>query len=331
MDSIFKALVLPISVFLAIVLAGTCGYMHFNGLNLIDALQLVVVTISTCGLRQPATNSLYGKIFDISFIVVSFIVMISVISRTFSLILEGQIKGIQKRSKMRKVLDKIKDHYIVCGFGRVGAQVTEQLLLKKIPVVVIDSKPEMEESLQQLNIPYVIGQISSDIVLKKANIDHAKGLVACADSDVENVFVTLSAKTLNPSINIIARASDPANEEKMRRAGAAHVISPYLTTGQRISSIILNPSVAEFLDKVMHDNSLEVWFNEVKVPKNSKVIGKTLQALDIRRKSGIIVLAIKHANGRDNLNPDGSTVIALDDTLICLGSTEQMVSLKKML
>jgi voltage-gated potassium channel len=330
MDSVFKALVLPITIFITVIIVGTFGYMTFAHIGLVDALQLVVVTIATCGLRPAGTVTSAAKIFDISFIVISFIVMIAVISRAFSLILEGELKGIREREKMRKTLLKIKDHYVVCGFGRVGSQVVKQLLSQKIPVVVIDSKPDTEAKLQSLKIPYVLGSLSSDEVLQKARVDRAQGLVVCADSDIENVFGTLAARTINPTLKIIARASDPSNEDKLKRAGADHVVSPYLTTGQKISSMILNPSVADFLDKVMHDQSLEVWFQEVRLPKKSKLAGKTLKEIDLRQKTGVIILAIKHPDGKFDLSPDANTKLHGEDTFICIGTNAQIASLKKL-
>ncbi len=330
MDSMFKAFILPIVLLIAIVCIGTFGYMTFNHIDLIDAVQMVVVTLMTCGLRPEGTMTELAQLFDISFIVLSFIVMIAVISRAFSLILEGQLQGIKEREKVRKTLSKIKEHYIVCGFGRVGSQVVKQLMQQHIPVVVLDSKPEAEERVKPLGIPFIIGTLSSDETLKKAHIERAKGLVACADSDVENVFSTLSARTMNPQLNIIARASDPANEEKLKRAGANHVVSPYLTTGQKISGMILNPSVNTFLDKVMHDQTMEVWFQEVHLPKKSRLTGKTLQETDLRKKTGVIILAIKHLDGKFNLNPDAHTRLHGEDTFICIGTNTQIEELKKL-
>jgi voltage-gated potassium channel len=328
MDSLFRVLILPVLSFLLIVFLGTYGYMALNHISFIDALQLVIVTIATCGLREPANTTFWGKIFDIGFIIVSFTVIIAVLSKTFSLVVEGQIKGIQVRDRMRKTLKKIKDHYLICGFGRVGSQVASQLRQSKIPFVAIDSNPLTEEKLQALNIPYVIGNISSDDVLKKANLEQAKGLVACADSDMENVFVTLSARNMKPELVIIARASDPANEEKLRRAGANHVISPYLTTGQRMSGIILNPSVADFVDRVLHDQSLEIWFQEIKIPKNSRLVGRTIKEADLRKKSGVIIIAIKRRDNSFRISPDADTKIDPEDTFICIGSINQIKELK---
>jgi voltage-gated potassium channel len=331
LDSLFRVFILPLLIFVAVLLFGTVGYMYFNNTSFIDALQLVVVTISTCGLRQPTTTSQMGKVFDIVFIIISFTAIISVLSRSFSLVIEGQMKGIQQRDKVRHMLKKVKDHYIVCGFGRVGSHVAEQLKHSKTPVVAIDSNDEAEERLRESGIPYVIGTISSDDILKKANIDHAKGLVACADSDTENVFVVLSARTINPKLEIIARASDPANEEKLKRAGANYVVSPYLTIGQKISNMLLNPSVANYVDRVMHDQTLEVWFHEIKVPKSSKFAGKTIKQLDPRHLAGVTILAIRRAEDNTFItSPNADTGLRAEDVLICLGSQDQVNSLKKL-
>lgn len=331
-DSLFKVIVFPILIFLAVFLFGTFGYMYFNHTSFVDALHLVVVTISTCGLREPTNASKMAKIFDIIFIIVSFTAMISVLSKSFSLVVEGQIKGIHQKDKMHRELRKLKNHYIVCGFGRVGSHVTHQMQENDTPVVAIDSNPQAEPRLQEFKVPYIIGMLSSDDVLKRANILQAKGLVACADSDTENVFVVLSARTINPQLEIIARASDPSNEEKLKRAGADYVVSPYMTTGQKISNMLLKPAVANYLDRVMHDQTVEVWFHEVHVPKASKAAQKSIKDLDVHKKTGVTVLALKRQQSSNFItSPTLDTVIQSDDTLICLGSDEQVHSLKKML
>lgn len=332
LDSLYKVIIFPILIFIAVLLFGTVGYMYFNQVSFIDALQLVVVTISTCGLRQPTTATHLAKVFDIVFIVVSFTAMISVLSKSFSMVVEGQIKGLHQKDKMKRELNKIKNHYIVCGFGRVGSHVAKQLQDNHTPVIAIDSNPVTENRLQEAKIPYIIGTLSSDDVLKHANILQAKGLVACADSDTENVFVVLSARTINPKLEIIARASDPANEEKLKRAGADYVVSPYMTTGQKISNMLLNPSVAHYLDCVLHDQTVEVWFHEVHVPKSSKAARKSFNDLDIHKKTGVTVLALKRSQGNDFItSPNQDTVIQSEDTLICLGTEDQVTALKKIL
>lgn len=331
-DSFLRVFILPLSMFIALVILGTFGYMLFDQVSFIDALQLVAGTISTCGLRQPATVSAQAKIFDIVFIVISFTVMITVVSKSFSLVVEGQLKGIHQKDKMKRELSKTKNHYIVCGFGRVGSHVAKQLQDNHTPIVAIDSSPSAEMRLKAAQLPYIIGTLSSDEVLKQANIAQAKGLVACADSDTENVFVVLSARTINPKLEIIARASDPGNEEKLKRAGADYVVSPYMTTGQKISNMLLNPAVAQYLEGVLHDQTVEVWFHEVHVPKASKAAQKTISQLDVHKKTGVTVLALRHSNEATFItSPSQDTLILAEDTLICLGSEEQIIRLNKIL
>jgi voltage-gated potassium channel len=246
------------------------------------------------------------------------------------MIVEGQIVGYRRRRNMEKKIAELKNHYIICGFGRVGHQVAKEFDMERIPYVVIDSKQETETELDARGVPYIVGDMSSDEILEAAGIHKAKGLIACADSDTSNVYVTLSARVMNPKLYIIARSSTMVTETKLKKAGANRVISPYFIAGNRMASMALRPVAIDFLDTVMHSENVELALEEYKVEDNSKVVGKTLDELKIKQKTGATILSLKHLNGKFNLQPVAATIIEKGDVIVALGTTEQLLGLRKL-
>jgi voltage-gated potassium channel len=246
------------------------------------------------------------------------------------IIVEGEILGYRKRKKMDKRIMEMRDHYIICGFGRVGHQVAADFNVAKIPYVVIDSKPETVSELEPKGIPHLVADATSDDVLVEAGIHRAKGLVACSDSDVANVYVTLSARDLNPGLLIVARAAQRATEKKLKTAGANRVISPYFISGRRMAALAAKPVTSDFLDLVTHGGELEFRLHEVAIPANSPLNRKTLAEAEIRDRSGALVLAIHKAGGSFELQPRASSIMDPGDTLVVIGTQEQIESLEKM-
>ena len=199
----------------------------------------------------------------------------------------------------------------------------------RVPYVVVDQKQEIEEQLGPRDIPYIVGDITSDDNLVEAGIKSARGLIAAADSDVANLYVTLSARVLNPSLYIVARASEIESENKLMMAGANRVIAPYFISGKRMAALATRPVTSDFLDMVMHGESLEFSLNEVTIPDNSPLINKTISEAEIRHKSGALVLAIRRADGSFDLQPDSSSIIEKGDTFVVIGTQEQAVELRQ--
>ncbi|MCU0641870.1 MAG: potassium channel family protein [Candidatus Margulisbacteria bacterium] len=232
-----RRLIVPGLFLLAIVVIGVGGYIRLEGWNWIDALYMVTITLSTVGFREVHDLSPLGRLFTIGIIVTGVSTALYAAGQLIEIVLEGQIIGYRRRKKMMSTIRDLKDHYIICGFGRVGHQTALELSQAGVPCVVIDNKPEVALELEPQGIPHLLGDITSDAILKEAGIMTAKGLIASADSDTANVFVTLSARVLNPELYIIARAGYPDAEEKLKKAGANRVISPYLTAGKHMAEI----------------------------------------------------------------------------------------------
>ncbi len=229
----------------------------------------------------------------------------------------------------RKIKD-MKDHYIICGFGRVGHQVAEEFSATNVPYVVIDSKPETADELEPKHVPYIIGDVTSDKKLEEAGIKKAKGLITSADSDTANVFVTLSARALNRDLYIVARASDRNADEKLKMAGANRVISPYFISARRMAALATRPVASDFLDTVMHGEHLEFSLREIVIPERSRLLDRSLADTQIRQKSGATVLAIRKTDGAFNLQPLAGSKIEKGDILIVVGTHEQLELLEKM-
>lgn len=238
----FERILTSIGFIITVVIVGIIGYSYIEKMNLLDAVYMTTITV-TGSHRELYPLSNLGKIFTVFFIIFGVSAVIYTAGTVIEFIIEGNIGGIRRKKKMDKMLEQISGHYIICGFGRVGHQIAEQFTSQKIKYVVVDSKPESYAELENKGIPFVIGNVSSDEVLEKAGIKHAKGLIAAADSDSENVYVTLTAKVMNPQIHIIARAAHKETENKLMKAGADSVISPYFIAGNQMAAMMLEKTV----------------------------------------------------------------------------------------
>jgi voltage-gated potassium channel len=314
-----------------VVIVGTIGYRLIESWSFLDSLYMVIITLFTVGFQEVHALSPLGKLFTIVIIVAGVGVAVYAGTQLVEIIIEGEILGYSRRRKMDKKIKDMKNHYIICGYGRTGHQVGAEFDAARVPYVVVDRKQGIEEQLGPRNIPYIVGDITSDENLIKAGIKAARGLITTADSDVANLYVTLSARVLNPNLYIVARASEIETENKLVMAGANRVIAPYYISGKRMAALATRPVTSDFLDMVMHGESLEFSLNEVTIPNNSPLINKTISEAEIRHKSGALVLAIRRADGTFDLQPDSSSPIAKGDTFVVIGTQEQAVELDKML
>ena len=327
----FKRLAPILIILLVVVVTGTIGYQLIEGWSFLDSIYMVIITLFTVGFQEVHSLSQFGRVFTMFIIVVGVGTAVYAGSLLVEIIVEGEILGYGRRRKMDKIINGMKDHYIICGFGRTGHQVAEEFDAARVPYVVVDRKQKTEEELGAKGIPYIIGDIINDNNLVEAGIKTAKGLVSAADSDVANVFVTLSARALNPELYIVARASEIEAENKLKMAGANRVILPYYISGKRIAAYATRPVTSDFLDMVMHGESLEFSLSEITVPDTSSLLNKTLSEAKIREKSGALVIAIRKVDGSFNLQPQSSSTIEKRDIFVVIGTQEQVGLLDNML
>lgn len=230
---------------------------------------------------------------------------------------------------MKKEIDSLKNHYIICGFGRVGQQVASELKREGVPFVIVDNNPESVKRCAEEGYLYVQGDASDDDVLKEAGVERVKGLVTATDSDADNVYVTLSAKNLKNDIFVVARANTDSSEQKLYKAGADRVISPYGIGGRRLASLLLRPTVVEFLDVVMHSTEIELIMEEVVVHKKSPFAGATMADARVKCMTGANILAIKKkGDSKVIANPSPGVVIESGDRLVVFGTREQLKDLE---
>lgn len=326
-----RKLIIPVLILISLIGVGIFGFSYIEKWPLIDSIYMVVITLSTVGFREVHPLNTLGKIFTMGIIVVGVGTAVYTLGQIVEMMVEGEIIGYRRRRKMEKKINEMKGHYIICGFGRVGHQVAAELEAAKIPFMVIDNKPETATELEPTNTPFIIGDGSSDLILGNAGVKKAKGLIATNDSDTANVYVTLSARVANPSITIIARASSIDVEEKLKKAGANRVISPYFIAGKRIASMVTKPIGMDFLDTVLYSEHLEVEMREYNVGEQSHLLNKSLAEVQIRQKSGAFIVAIRKADGSFNFQPVAESKIEVGDILVAIGTPKQLDILDKLI
>jgi len=326
-----RHLAAPLLMLLAITLLGTVGYMYVEGWPPLLSFYQVVITLSTVGFQEVSSLSQPGRILTILIIVFGIATVTYLGRRIIAFTVEGELAGLRRSKKMSTSLEKIKGHYLICGYGRVGRWVAEEFLREGVPFVVIDDNLELESEIEARSRLYVIGDASSDDVLQRAGVDRALGLVAVTDTDAENVYIAMSARALNPDIRVISRANDNATEAKLRRAGVEGVICPLQIAGSRIASMLLHPATTGFLDIVTRRGEEELRIQDLPILEGSPIAGLTIQGADIRAKSGSMVLGIRRSAGGSELNPSPSTIINPGDRLIVLGTKSQLSVLDGMI
>jgi len=314
-----------------ILLAGTTGYVLLEGWSVLDALYMTIITITTVGFGEVNVVSSSGRVFTICIIFMGMGIMAYSLGMVAQIMVETQVKTILGRRKLGKELRSIKNHYIVCGFGRIGKIIAQGLRSQGIPLVVIDQSPDSKEILEEQDTPYIIGDATSDDILIEAGIERAKGLITVVLSDADNLFITMTARGLKPNLFILSRADEEATEKKLMRAGANKVVLPYLIGGMRMVHTILRPAVMDFIDFTMHQANIELKLEELLVGERSGLNGISLINSGIRKHMNVIIVAIRKKGGEMIFNPSSETLIEAGNTLIALGPANDLDRLSKML
>jgi voltage-gated potassium channel len=302
-----------------VLLVGTVGFILIEGWTPIQALYTAVLVVSTLGFSDLRPSDSRGQLLTIGLIgagVGTLYYLVGVLAQT---IIEDQLDWRRKRAMEDRVAH-LKNHFIVCGFGRVGQQTCRQLSQEGCTFVVIDNEEGRIARIESAGYLYVRGDASDDAVLRRAGIARARALLTAVQTDAANVYITLSARALNPGLFIVARAATVEAEHKLTIAGANRVISPYILGGRSMAGHALRPTVMDFLDVLVHSDDLEMWLEEVKIGPNSVLVGVPLGEAQLRDTVGITVLAVRRADGQMLVNPHGDVVLCPGDTLIALGA-----------
>lgn len=306
---------------------GSIGYNFVEGMSLFDGFYMTFITITTIGFSELTNLSNAGRILTMILFVIGIGVISYIASQTTQLIFESELFRMRA---MNKQLENMKQHYIVCGYGRIGHRISEVLKDANIPIVVIENKSSSVERLKDDNLLYVEGDAQDEDVLKRAGIARAKGLICSLSRDQDNVFVTLIARELNDDIFILVRTNERANTKKIRRAGADKVISPYEIGADRMANVILRPHVDQFIDNILGGATQDHVFDEVKIFEGADLAGKTLAEAKIRQKYFVVIIAIIQENQHEiRFNPGSNDKIHVGDSLIVLGDVNRITKLRE--
>jgi voltage-gated potassium channel len=325
---LWQKFIIAIGLVALVASFGTGGYMLIEGWNFTDALYMTVITLASVGFKEVHDLSLIGRIFTIFLIIGGVGSVAYALSAGAKIILEGELQEVYGRRRLEKKIRDLKDHYIVCGYGRMGKIICRELREKNIRFVIIEKQPDIHKDEEDLLI--FPGDATNDEVLKEIGIERAKGLISVLPTDAENLFVVLSARVLNPGLIIVARAGEEGSEQKLLRAGADKVVSPYHIGGLRIAHTVLKPAVVDFIEFATKSGNIDLQMEEVQIKETSALVGKSLDECGIGRDLGIIIVAIKKPNGEMRFNPTFRSAIKAGDTLIALGESSKLKNLEHM-
>ena len=328
MGKLRRRLIIALALVLFIVSFGTIGYIAVEGWNFQDSLYMTVTTLTTVGYREVRELSSAGRWFTIILIIGGVGTMLYALSAGAKVLMEGEFQEVLGRRRLEKKMKELKDHYIICGYGRMGKIIVRELKSEKVKFAVIEKNAIIHEKEEAF---LVIGDATQDELLKEVGIERAKGLITVLPTDAENLYVVLSAKGLNPNLFIVARAGEEGSEQKLLRAGADRVISPYHIGGLRIAHTVLKPAVVDFLELATQSGNIDLQLEEISIPDVSRFSGLSLDQCGFGKELGVIIVAIKKTSGDMQFNPTFRTLVEPGDTLIALGEVSKLKVLEGMI
>jgi voltage-gated potassium channel len=324
MDRLTRRLLFTVAAILLVLATGTAGFILIEHWPPFDAFYMTLITMTTVGYAEihPLTHA--GRIFNSFLIAIGVSMIFVAIGAMTQTIVEMEFGAAFSQRRNKRMIDKLENHFIICGYGRVGRGAAEELHRAKVPFVITDIEPDRVQRAMLAGMIAVNADATHDQTLRDVGIERARGLVAALSSDADNLFTILSAKGLNPNLYVATRAAEEGAEQKMRRAGADAVLAPYTITGHRLAQCLLRPHVVQFLDLTTQTAGLNVDIEQVTVDATAEFTPKTIRDMQIRRDLGVIVLAIRKHDGNMIFNPPADTVIVRGDCLIVMGKQENL-------
>jgi len=304
---------------------GTVGFHRIEGWPFFKAFYGTLMTVTTIGAEPENQLSDRGRVFNVVVMVLGLGLVGFTVGSFTHAVIQFELGSVLGRRRMEKEIDKLTDHFIICGAGRVGRRVATEIATRKIPLVLIEKDPEQTQWAQLNNLPFILGDASSESVLRQAHIERARGLATAVDSDAENVYVVLTARGLAPNLPIVARASEEEAQSKMSKAGATVVVSPYSYAGQRIARVLTRPHVQQFIDLAfapLNEGGLDLQIEEVYVAEKSTL--ENLSLAHLRVGFGIIVLAVRRKAGRLDFNPEPEETVSAGDFVVAMGDSRKI-------
>jgi voltage-gated potassium channel len=312
----------------AVLAVGTAGYMYIEEWNILDSFWMVVITLTTVGFGEIHPLSTHGRIWTLAILAVGMGVIVASASMVTSFVVEGQLQEILRRRKMRKSIGSMKNHSVICGAGKTGHYVINEMRQMKVPFVVIEGDHAKVESLRKEGVNVVQGDATHEEALLEAGVSRARRLITCLTDDRDNLFVIISARSLNPDMRIVSRYVDEKSGPKLKKAGADDVISPNAIGGLRMASVALRPAVVSFLDIMLRSAKGTLRVEEATVGAGSRMAGRTLAEARIPDQTGMLVVAIRDARGEYHFNPPAQTRLDAGLTLIIMGDVEGVKKVK---
>ncbi len=326
-----KRLKISIVILLFTIVSGIAGYCIIEDMTLFESLYMTIITISSVGFMEVKPLSVQGRALTMFIIILGITNGAYALGTFIRMFVEGELRKTFGRKKMEKNIESLTGHYIICGYGRIGSLISRELRENGKKFVVIENDPAALDKLEKDGYYFIRSDAVDEDSLIKAGILKAKAIVTAVRSDSDNVFITLTAKGLNPDIFILSRASDEKNEVKLKRAGASSVVSPYLMGGKRMAQLLISPTVVDFIDIAVSKGTLGLRMDEVKISPRSDLIGKNLIESNLRKNFGVIIVLIKKFNGDMIFNPSPTEVLESKDVLVILGKEENMKKMSSVL
>ena len=312
------------AILLAVVIVvGVAGYMLIDGWNLLDSFYMVITTIATVGYGEVHPQGAPGRIFTSGLIVFGVATMLYTFGVFAETLSDNAFGKYRRERQLQRELDRLKEHFIICGYGRIGTQIVAEFEDHKVPYVVIDQTEEALERIRAEGRLHIEGDASKEDILKQAGIERARGLISAVDSDERAVYIVLAARAFNPNLYIVARAGRPDSIRRLELAGATRIISPYIMAGHRMAELAIRPAMVEVLD-TLHHAELGIGVEEMVVNAGDAVIGKTLEESGLLDSTGARILALRRQDGTLHVNPSTTMRLEEGDLIIVLGTEEQL-------
>jgi voltage-gated potassium channel len=331
MNRLARRFILIVVAIVTTLSIGTVGFTVIDGYPPFDAFYMSLTTMTTVGYGEIHPLSQAGRIFNSFLIVFGVTTIFIAIGAMTQTIIELEFGDAIGKRRNKRMIDNLKDHYIICGYGRVGRGAAHELRHAGVPFVVVDNNPDRVERAMLAGMLAVAADSTQDETLRLVGIERARGLVAALATDADNLFVLLSAKGLNPQIYVATRAAEEGAEAKMRRAGADAVFAPYAMTGHRLAQSLLRPHVVQFLDFTTKDVGEDIAIEQVRVSGASEMVSKTIKEMQLRKEVGVIVMAIRKESGEMVFNPPAETAVQGGDYLIVMGRPGNLRTLETLL
>ncbi len=318
--------VLAVSIALAL---GSVGFFLIEGWSLLDSLYVAAQTVTTVGYGDLTPRTRNGRIFSTAFMLAAVGVVLYALTTTVQAIVQSELVATFGQRRQSRKMSKLRNHFIICGAGRVGSHLVRAMLGGEETFIVIERDPQKVAELTDLGVTVLVRDATLEESLREAGVTHARGLAACLPDDADNVYVVLSARDLNPNLHIVARAAEEQAESKLIRAGANRVVAPTIIGGHRMAMALTKPAVDDFIGSITA-NRLELAFEQLEVEPSSALVGQRLSETSIRSELDIVIVSIRRSDGQMLFNPSGEAKIESGDMLIAIGNAESLMKLVRM-